>query len=414
MSDLKLYYEEQLIGLLHEGDNHEIEFTYESSWLVDPKHFSISASLPLSDHTYKQEAHRFFSNLLPEGDIRSDIARNLGISVDNDFRLLQALGGECAGALTVAELPQPLESRYIPLEKQDLKESFLSKETLLSVLQGEEQDVRLSLAGAQDKLPVYFKNGDLFLPQGNSPSSHILKPPSHQFKYLPENECLMGMYAEAMGLQVASSQLIDINGISFFLIDRYDRKLRDNQLTRLHQEDFCQALSYSYKVKYQKDGGPSFNQCFEKVENRSFLLPEDSERMLKWLIFNLVIGNCDAHAKNISFIMREPDVWALAPHYDLVCTKAYPRLSKNLAMGVSGSFDSGTITGTHWRKLAQDVGVKEAWLLATVREMADGAMNKYEQTELSFKERYGDSPILSDIKKNILIQCRRLLLELKK
>lgn len=414
-NQLSVYFEETLVGFLWETTLSSLEFQYDRSWLEKSWSFSISYSMPLNERVYTKEAHNFFTNLLPEGEVRIATARALGVSVENDFKLLEALGGECAGALSIGHTSQTLESRYRPLmSDKNLLEKFKQGVTLFSYIQQESEEIRLSLAGAQDKVPVIYQEGKLFLPQGNSPSSHILKLPSLRFKYLPENEYLMIAFTKNLGLKTIQAELIDIDGVNFFLCERYDRFMKGDQRARLPQEDFCQALSYSYKTKYELEGGPSFKICSEALENRSMLLPEDIESLVKWLIVNVVIGNCDAHAKNISFLMEGYDTWILAPFYDLVCTKAYPTISTKMAMGIGGAFDSGTVTGTHWKRLAEDIHIGSKWLLQQVEEIAENSLKVFEATQESFAHKYGESPILDISHKVIHEQRRRLLSQLKK
>lgn len=411
---LNLYFEETLIGYLTEDTHHLIEFSYEDSWLRSADAFAISHSMPLQEKPYKTEAQNYFANLLPEGDVRTAVAAKLGTSSENDFRLLEALGGECAGALSVGHKPKALEAKYQDLNLKSLKRIFDQGGTVFSSVQEEDEDIRLSLAGAQDKIPVYYEDGKLFLPQGNSPSSHILKLPSQRFKYLPENEYLMSLFAKKMELDVAIPKLLDLGGVNAYLIERYDRRSKNSRLIRLHQEDFCQALGYSHKVKYEKDGGPSFQKCYQCTEAHSTYLPEDLERLATWLIFNILIGNCDAHAKNISFLMVKPGEWRLSPHYDMVSTKVYPKLSTKLAMSIGGSLDSGTVTGTHWTRLAKDIQVGAKWLLQTVQEMSEKSLKAFSEAQHEFEGMYGNSPILPELKKIVTVQHRRLLSQLSK
>lgn len=413
-SKLNLYFEENLIGSLVEDSQHRMEFAYAPTWLKSAKKFSISYSMPLREEPYSKEAQNYFANLLPEGDVRVAVAAKFGISSENDFRLLEALGGECAGALTIGQEPKALQSKYRALSTKKLKDIFDQGGSVFSAVQEEEEDIRLSLAGAQDKIPVYYEDGKLFLPQGNSPSSHILKLPSHRFKNLSENECLMGFFGKKMGLEMAMPKLLDIGGVNAYLVERYDRKKEEKKIIRLHQEDFCQALAYSHKVKYEKDGGPSFQECYQCVEGQSAFLPEDLERLVKWLIFNVLVGNCDAHAKNISFLMVEPDEWRLSPHYDIVSTKFYPKLSSKLAMTIGGSSDLGTVTGTHWARLAQDIKVGTKWLHQTVQEMSEKSTEVFKEACQEFSEIYGKSVVFQELEKIVTSQQRRLLSQLQK
>lgn len=413
-SPLLLFYEDEVIGCLSENSQHMVDFVYDPNWLRSAKKFSISYSMPLREEPYGREAQNYFANLLPEGEVRTAIAGRLGISQENDFRLLEALGGECAGALTIGHVPQPQEARYQVLSPKKLKEIFEQGGTVFSVVQEEERGIRLSLAGAQDKIPVLYQEGKIHLPQGNSPSSHILKFPSKRFKHLPENECLMGIFAKKMGLETASPVLVELEGMRAYLVERYDRQQVGNRIRRLHQEDYCQALAYSYKAKYENDGGPDFEECYQCTEARSSHLPEDLERLAQWLIFNVLVGNCDAHAKNISLLMEAPEVWKLSPHYDLVSTKVYPKLTKKLSMSIGGAVDSGTVTGSHWAALAKDIKVGTKWLHTLVREMAEKAPEAFAEARQEFVVFYGSSPVLATAEKVIQAQQRRVLSELGK
>ncbi len=411
---LNLFFKQDMVGTLTQDKSQRIEFTYDSSWLGRDDSFAVSHSMPLQETAFKKEAENFFANLLPEGEVRVATARTLGISLDNDFRLLEALGGECAGALTIGHKPLEITYQYEELVPNKLKEIFESGGNIFSSMQSEVDDVRLSLAGAQDKIPVCFDGGRVYIPQGNSPSTHILKLPSHRFKYLPQNECLLGMFAENMNLIFPTPELVNLSGLSCYLIPRYDRINVGKGVERMHQEDFCQALGYSYKTKYEKDGGPSFFQVYQLVEKTSSELPNDLERILRWLIFNVIVGNCDAHAKNLSLLMTDKGVWSLSPHYDIVSTRVYPRVSKSLAMNVGGAVDSGTVTGTHWRRLAKEIKMGPQFVLDTVEEMAEVANDLFEISVADFVEKNASSSIIDELRKVVVSQSRRLRSQLKK
>ncbi|MGZ5279755.1 MAG: HipA domain-containing protein [Pseudobdellovibrionaceae bacterium] len=413
-SKLQLYFEEHLIGHLSESNQNKIVFSYDQSWLERQNNFSISHSLPLQEKDFEQEAQNYFANLLPEGDVRLALTRRLGISNENDFRLLEIIGGECAGALSVGPEPLLYTSDYEEISAHKIVSLLEQGQVLLSALQDEEEGIRLSLAGAQDKIPIVYRDSKILLPRGNSPSTHLLKLPSDRVKYLPENECLMNWFAKKMGLETATTTLISLKNMKACLVERYDRIQVGEKISRLHQEDYCQALGFSYKIKYEDDGGPRYQQCYQCTENASSHLPEDLERIVRWLIFNVLIGNCDAHAKNISLLMTAPGVWKLSPHYDLVATKIYPRLSKKLAMSIGGTQDLGTITGTHWSQLAKDIQMGTKLINQTVQKMAETSLDIFDETAKEFSETYGASPVIVRIREVLHTQQRRLLSQAKK
>ena len=415
-TEASVFYGKQEVGVVFETAPGQIAFRYHVDWLKKSGSFAISHSLPLKSTSYREVAHHYFANFLPEADIRTAIAGRLGLSPENDFDLLIALGGDCAGALTIGEAAAKSENSTTPLDKKKLRKAFEQNDTLFSTLQDvEAHDVRLSLAGAQDKLPVRVGRGDaLLMPHGTSASTHILKFPSHRFKHLAENETLMSEFARRMGLIVPTTRLIDLNGLRACLVERYDRSVVGENVTRLHQEDFCQALGRSHKVKYEKSGGPGFRDIYSGVEEISTDVTVDLERTLRWLVFNVIIGNCDAHAKNISLLMVKPGAWVLTPHYDLVCTKMYPVISKDLAMSIGGTNDSGTVTGTHWMKLAKDLKVGPGFLRSLVSEMAGRANDVFTDSRKAFESDYGRNDATQLIEKAVHEQARRLTSQLLK
>jgi serine/threonine-protein kinase HipA len=415
---VSVFFEERKVGALIERDSGLISFKYSESWLSGGG-FAVSASLPFNEKTYDREAQNFFGNLLPEGDVRSEVASRLGISRENDFRLLEAIGGECAGALTIGHAPLALQSDYEKLDVRDIGNRIKLGEVILSSFQrmtddDASSDVRLSLAGAQDKLPVFVKDGELFLAKGNSPTTHILKLPNDRFPHLAQNETLVNHFAKAMGLEVPETKIVALGDVTACLVERYDRVTADGVLKRLHQEDFCQALGFSFRAKYENEGGPSFSSCYECLADTSSHLPEDLERLVSWQIFSVLIGNCDAHAKNISLLRHESGEWVLSQFYDLVSTRLYSGLSKNLAMGVGGARDSGTVTGTHWANFGGEIRFGVPLLRSMVKEAADTANDRLAAVINAFGSEYGPSPIFEQLRKVVYEQSRRLNSQLLK
>jgi serine/threonine-protein kinase HipA len=194
---------------------------------------------------------------------------------------------------------------------------------------------RLSLAGAQDKCPVMLRDGHYLLPRQESPSSHILKFELADYRHLPAYETFTTQLAKTIGLTVVDIRLQSIGETHYALIERYDRLLNDNgEIQRLHQEDFCQALGYGHERKYQEDGGPDFAQCYRLVQDVSSDPANDLLSLLRWQIFNVLAGNSDGHAKNLSLLYLTNGEIRLTPFYDLVCTRAIERIDYHLAFAV--------------------------------------------------------------------------------
>jgi len=385
-----------LTGRLWLDDERRFVFKYALEWLNRPEAFPLSLSLPLRPASFENDAARpFFANLLPEGEIRRLIAAKLHISEQNTYKFLEKIGGDCAGAVSI--LPQhemPVgRSGYRALDEESLHQTVaeLSNKPLLA---GEE-GIRLSLAGAQKKLPVYIEDDRIFIAMGNSPSTHILKPPIVRLEETVENEAFCMALAQRTGLPVAET-VIRKNGDTILMVTRYDRaREQDGTILRLHQEDFCQALGILPEQKYESEGGPSLDQCFMLLKRYSIRPAADQRSLLHWAIFNILIGNADAHAKNISILIagRGP---RLAPFYDLLSTEVYPSLAKKFAMKIGGENRADWIKTRHWERFADSIALKPRYVLNTVQDIGKRIASDSDEIAESF---YGNGKDIKTIEK---------------
>lgn len=403
---------EALVGQLYDHDG-RLELEYTASWLADERAFPLSASLPLEPgRITERRAHAFFANLLPEGQLREAVARRLGISPSNDAGLLAAIGGECAGALTI--VPESAASdaspTYEPLPPEAIAAMARRFSVLPEVTSG--RGLRLSLAGAQDKLPVRRDDdGRLWLPVNGAPSTHVLKIPSRDFKHLPANEVLVTRLAHSLELTAVDAELLNLDGVELALVRRYDRIVDGERTARLHQEDLCQALGLMPGTKYEAEGGPSFAAAMELVRTRSTEPLTDAGQLLRWLAFVLLAGNADGHGKNLSFVHRaDPRLGVrLAPFYDLVCTGVYPRIDRRLAMSVGGERDPGQIAGRHWEALARAIDVGPRLVRREVEAMALSMPTAFDGVAEAHAAAHGPSPIIQRIRQVTRQRCRRCL-----
>ncbi len=348
-----------------------LSFAYSTEWVDSSEAFAVSVSLPLSREPYGEAAVRaYFFNLLPEGPVRRRLAGRLGISEGNDYDLLGAIGGECAGSLAIVRSPADAAApgSYRRLSDAEVRAAIESGGAL-SALDGA-HGIRLSLAGAQDKLPVRVVDGALSLPIGNAASSHILKFDNRDFKHLPANEILTLRLAAALGLPTVRATLRRFGRTSASVVERYDRVERDGVVTRIHQEDFCQALGSPAERKYESEGGPSLAQCIRLIRDASAEPQIDALLLIRWQLFNAAVGNADGHAKNLS-LLHAASGFRLAPFYDLVCTRAYPRLDRRLALHFGGSADPATLGPAAWQRAATDLAVGERFLRDTARDLVE-------------------------------------------
>lgn len=401
---LRVYYQDHLVGTIVTDADNRMRFEYQSSWWETPGCFTISASLPKSgNYTRGREDHRFFTNLLPEAGARENICRSLGISPTNDAGLLAAIGGECAGALRIVpEGSTPEEfSEYELLEESTIQRAIRGRIAYTGI--GIKGHVRLSLAGAQDKWPVFYKDERLYWPVGTAPSSHILKLADPRFKGLAMNEAFVHFLALKAGLP--GTEVIPKNG--YTLSKRYDRiEGSGGELIRLHQEDFCQALGYGPATKYEAEGGPDLAACAGIIRHISSSPAEDILNLLRWHVFNLLAGNSDGHAKNIA-ILYTPEGPRLAPFYDLVCTGVYTGITRDMAFSTGRNHDPGQIRKADWEHLAGSLGVNARLIFRIIEEQVDHLQVSLAPRCGEFSEIYGADPIIERIRQHITRQIRR-------
>lgn len=345
-----------------------LSFCYAPDWLALPSATALSASLPLQSGPFDDRLTRpFFAGLLPEGRMRRLIAQQFQVSGQNDFALLDRIGGECAGAVTLLEPGQALRA---PAQNDDVE--WLSDEALVATLDelprrpmlAGTDGLRLSLAGAQDKLPVVFDGARIGLPRNGTPSSHILKPAIPTVEDSVVNEAFCLALADAMQLSPAKAKVHAVGDRRFLLVERYDRVAGEQgRRLRLHQEDFCQALGVVPEMKYQNEGGPDFGQCFALVRRATRPSAPQVLRLLDYAIFNVLIGNHDAHAKNFSLLYARDGARAapvLAPLYDALSTAVYPNLTPKMAMKIGSKYKFSEVCARHWDQFADSVGLAKA------------------------------------------------------
>jgi len=355
---LDVYLSEERVGKLYLDDERRFVFEYYPEWVAGHESQPLSLSLPVRTEPYHHaHAQPFFSNLLPEAEIRYLVAKSLGLSENNDFSLLKAIGGECAGAVSL--IPEgtgiPTQRDYKKLNDDALNQ--LIAELPAQPMMAGEQNIRLSLAGAQNKLPVFYNGHEISIPTGIAASSHILKPPIKHYPNTVENEYFCMQLAKRIGLNVPETQILH-KAVPLYLITRYDRiRNEQDELIRLPQEDFCQAMAIPPINKYEKEGGPSLKACFDLVRNHSIQPAKDLNELLNWVIFNVLIGNADAHGKNISLMLTSAGP-LLAPFYDLMSTAIYPNLAQKMAMKIGGEDRPDWIIARRWEQFSKDTGIK--------------------------------------------------------
>lgn len=407
------------IGTLTQSEG-RLAFRYRSEWLASDHATPLSQSLPLQADEFDDRATRpFFAGLLPEGDKRRLVAQALGVSRQNDFALLDGIGGECAGAVTLLEPGQAPVDATVPNAVRWLDDADLLK--LLGdmprrpMLAGD-GDLRLSLAGAQDKLPVVVQGDRIGLPLFGSPSTHILKPTIQGIEGSVYNEGFCMALARAIGLDAAPTEIRRVQDQPFLLVQRYDRLAvqppNDQQTPaatrRLHQEDFCQALGVPPELKYQNEGGPDLTQAFALVRSATRPSAPQLIKLLDFVLFNALIGNHDAHAKNFS-LLYTPLGAVLAPMYDALCTAAYPDLSDRMAMKIGSKYRFTDLYPRHWAQFASEAGLSPAQVKKALKRAAERLPERAHQTQAQLAGQGHQHAVIAQIGKLIDDRCATTL-----
>ena len=361
MRRLDVWWDGRIVGMLTQDRFGELGFGYSLAWLDDVNALPLSASLPKRAEPFtRRECRPFFGGLLPEEGQRDAAAQALGVSRANDFALLDRLGGDVAGALQLlplGEAPTTPSSDQRPTALDDAGLIRILDALPVRPLLAGEEGLRLSLAGAQSKVPVVLVDGAVALPAPGQPTTHILKPPISRFRATTENEAFVMRLAAAIGLDVAPVEPRVVRDRTFLLIERYDRAIDDEgHVRRIHQEDFCQALGIPPETKYASEGGPTFKDCFELLRRIVARPAVDVLKLLDAVIFNVMAGNADAHGKNFSIFYSDEGP-RLAPLYDLLATVAYPDLSPKFAMKIGQRATLAELDAKGWNAFAADAGL---------------------------------------------------------
>ena len=380
---LKLYCNESAVGWL--------DLAGREAWRLE---FERKPPIPLSPRLADAagavidapEVRDFFVNYLPESPHAERVARSFTPPPRNDAELLVALGQELAGAYALAtnEL-EPVH--YEPLTFARFEAQVAESRRSADAIAFAPHSPRLSLAGAQDKFALWFDreaadaDARLKIPLGRAASTHIFKPSStdSRFAMLPANEFACARLAQAVGLPVADTRIATYGDVRVLVVARFDRIKHnrvkpDTNVVRLHQNDLCQMLGVSRQRKYGSEAGIDTADLFEACRHTG--VPALSRRaLLRAWLFNFIIGNADAHAKNYSFLWQaETGRWTVAPFYDLLSVTPYLP-SQPQSMGLLDEYRPGWFGPTHWRELARLAGVTPAYLAGEARQMAAAVRN---------------------------------------
>jgi len=349
---LNVFLNSRHVGVLRREATGAIDFQYGHSWLDWRSTFPVSLSLPLREDRYIGNlVINVFDNLLPDNDaIRNRVAERVGAEGTDAFSLLTALGQDCVGALQF--LPDGTDPGTVgdtdgkPVSDDEVAD-IIKNLAAAPLGMGEDEDFRISIAGAQEKTALLRKDGQWFKPTGTTATTHILKP---QIGQLPngidlsnsvENEYLCLKLLEAMGVPTANVEIAKFGERRTLIVERFDRLwAKDGRLLRLPQEDTCQALSIPPTRKYQSDGGPGMREIINLLKG-SDTPDADIAIFMRASILFWLLGATDGHAKNFSIFLGPGGRFRMTPLYDVLTAQP--------------SLDEGQISRKKF-KLAMSVG----------------------------------------------------------
>lgn len=310
----------------------------------------LSCSLPVQRRPL--DATNFFDGLLPEGQFRAVLAARASLNARDIFGMLARYGRDVAGALVIIDANEDLSTR--PGRIEPLDDAGLEAEVAALPTQplGIHDDSELSIAGMQHKLLlVRLDDRNWGRPIAGTPSTHILKLDSQSHPGVVAAEADAMKLARAVGLTTVDVELQTIGGIDCIIVERFDREVVDGRVRRIHQEDACQALGLPSDQKYElpgrgayrDGGGPEFSQVAAILDEHAADQPHELEQLAKVAAFTAIIGNSDAHGKNLAFLHDKPGQVTLAPLYDTVPTVMFPKLKDEAAMTIGGAVYLSTV-----------------------------------------------------------------------
>lgn len=373
MVSLNVWAGSELVGrLAHDPQANRFSFDYAAPWLEFQSRFPLSPQLPLqrppaeTAEQHSAQVRQFFENLLPEGEALDHAAQAAGTTRSNLVGLLIAIGKETAGALRVT-LAEDEAAPQVAADSADLLREITPQQLSERIRERENQPfsvwdgkVRLSIAGYQDKIAVYERENKWYLVEGSKLASTVIVKPvpiRKQLASLPANEHMCMQLARRIGLDAAETHLVHVPE-SVLLVRRFDRIEHEDGVRRLHIVDGCQALGLAVSMKYERAYGDaaevahiregvSFPKLFALLE-QSPVPAVDKRGLLRWAIFQVLIGNTDAHGKNVSFYCDQHGL-RLAPAYDMVCMAALDAGFPDVyAMAIGDAFTENELSPYEW------------------------------------------------------------------
>ncbi|TYR35646.1 type II toxin-antitoxin system HipA family toxin [Mesorhizobium microcysteis] len=411
---LNVFLNARLVGTLRRESTGAIDFQYAKDWLDWESTFPVSLSLPLREDRYiGAPVINVFDNLLPDSDaIRKRVAERVGAGDTDAYSLLTALGRDCVGALQF--IPDGVDpgkagaTDGTPVTDDDVA-AIINNLAAAPLGMGEDEDFRISIAGAQEKTALLRKDKRWFKPAGTTATTHILKP---QIGQLPngidltnsvENEHLCLTLLAGLGVPTAHTEIADFGDRRTLIIERFDRRwTSDGRLLRLPQEDICQALSVPPTRKYQSEGGPGMRDIVQLLKG-SDTPEQDIATFMRACILFWMLGATDGHAKNFSITLGPGGRFRMTPLYDVLT--AQPSLDAGqiqqkkfklaMSVGKNRHYPVDTIMPRHFLQTAELAGVGTPLMRTIFEDLAAHAEKQTDAVIATLPREFPDQLITS-------------------
>jgi serine/threonine-protein kinase HipA len=380
----------QVVGRISIDRDENYYFEYDKIWVE--KGFAISPHLPFNGTYLSSTIKRFLENLIPEGEGLEDIASFARISKNNTFAIMHSIGYDTAGALFFGEDREVNEPIFREILDEELTQRIEGLESRSIAIW--DRKVRLSLAGVQAKLPVIIRENKIGLANGTLSSTHIMKFQTKRNMHIVVNELFCMRLAKKIGLKVANVELRRFGKYPTLLIERFDRVYRKDFVERLHIIDGCQILDLPPTYKYEQNfgslrdvahirEGASFKKLFESAKLCSIPAIAQLE-LLNWAMFNLIIGNSDAHGKNFSFFVNNKGI-KTTPFYDILCVMMYD-FDHHLAMAYGDEFNPNEVFAYQLREFAEDININYKLVAKVLIKQTQSVLNILDNEVIESKE----------------------------
>ena len=435
MASLTVYMNGYRVGTFTKATNGAHQFQYDESWVKLPGSRPISLSMPLRQQRYQgDEAYNFFDNLLPDNpEVRNRVVARYQADSTQPFDLLSCIGQDSVGALQLVAQGRPVPDvkriECKPLSDAELEQIMTSYQQGIPLgMVREEDDFRISIAGAQEKTALLYLDNRWCLPHAATPTTHIIKLPigkieSHSYSIdlsqSVENEYLCTLIAKEFGLPVPHCFMMQVGQVKALAVERFDRRYAADRswIMRLPQEDFCQVLNVPSARKYESHGGPGITDIMTILLG-STTPEQDRYLFMKSQVLFWLLAATDGHAKNFSVFIEPEGRFRLTPFYDIL--SVYPvfggrglnRRDAKLAMGLASSkgkkYAIEQIFPRHFFQTAKAVGFERSAMEEILTELANSVDDVIERVTQQLPAGFPDA-ISSSILEGLKARSARLI-----